>query len=98
MGYRVSYQDVKKMHRMHKRKTGKLALIGILFLAVLLLLSAYWPRSASILREALVPGDTAVTTAAFETFTQQVRQGMGLGEAFRNFCQTVLQEGAVVTG
>ena len=59
MGYRVEYDSVKKVRGVQKRTAGRLAMTGVFFLVFLVLVACFWPEGASILRDALLPGDRA---------------------------------------
>lgn len=90
MGYRVEYESVKKVRGVQKRTTGRLALTGIFFLVFLVLVACFWPEGREILRDALLPGDSAVTAAALEELARQVQQGTDLSQAVVEFCRDIL--------
>lgn len=96
MGYRVDYSREPK-----KQKHGlfRPLLMTAMCLAVFLfLVTAFWPRGAQILRIWLLPGDAAVTAAALEDFTQELRNGEELVSALENFCRKVISVGLAGPG
>ena len=92
MGYRVDYQPVKKVRLAEKRHSRVLALTGLCLLLFFLLVNSLWPQGAQTLREILIPGDAAVTTAALEDFAQELGAGETLRSALETFCRRILQE------
>lgn len=90
MGYRVEYDSVKKVRGVQKRTAGRLAMTGVFFLVFLVLVACFWPEGTAILRDALLPGDRAVTAAALEELARQVSQGTDLSQAVAEFCRDLL--------
>lgn len=78
MAYRIEYGSPPR------RKKWKLLLLAAAVLAALLI-----PRQT--LERWLVPGDAAVTKAAFAELILELRQGSPAGEAVAAFCKTVVQ-------
>lgn len=90
MGYIIQYDPEKNAQYpskavRHGRK-GRYFVIAI-FLCMIFVLAI---RYRSAVQDWLIPGDTAVTTAAFETFSDEVRNGKPLGEAIAAFCKEVI--------
>ena len=98
MGYRVEYDSVKKVRGVQKRTAGRLAMTGVFFLVFLVLVACFWPEGASILRDALLPGDSAVTAAALEELARQVSQGTDLSQAVTEFCRDLLAGAGIGVG
>lgn len=91
MGYRIEYPCVKKVCHAEKRRSRRLAMTGILFVLFLGVTQAFWPEGWLYLQEALLPGDNAVTAAALENLSFELRSGADLQEALRQFCCSILQ-------
>lgn len=88
MSYRVDYTD--NLSPPPEKDGGKmLQKLGVLLLAGLLLVGLLWPEGRAALREALVPGNASVTTAALEELTEQLRSGAGLLDSLEQFCRQV---------
>lgn len=88
MAYRIEYQAAKKVRGMEKRTAAGPALLGVCVLALLLLVSALRPGAVS---ELLVPGDPAVTVAAFEDLAEDLREGQSIQAALEDFCRQVME-------
>ena len=95
MGYSIEYSlegsnitsSKKKKYRVFKIMSG-----GLLLAFILLLL--FWPAARSVVREALIPGDSDVTIAAAECLIQELEQGNSISEALSAFCREVIADGA----
>lgn len=91
MGYRVEYQPMKKIRNAEKKRVRLPALTALFILLFLLLVNQMWPQGRALLRKALFPGDTAVTTSALDTFADELKAGNAFSTSFRNFCCTILE-------
>ncbi len=96
MGYRIEYDPVKKVRGMEKRVSGKAALTALCFLLFCILVCTFWPEGAQILRELVFSGDPAVTTAALEELTVELRAGLNVADSLRNFCLAILEGAELV--
>lgn len=85
MGYRVDYEPAKK-------RGGFLLPLAAVLAAAVLLVGLCWPEGAEVLRDALVPGDPAVTAAALEEFAGEVHAGVPVGEALERMLAGLLEE------
>lgn len=92
MGYRVDYQPVKKVRGLEKRTARAPALAALGLILFCLLVNCVWPRGAEVVREILIPGDTAVTVAALEEFAAELEAGEELSSALQTFCRRVIRE------
>lgn len=92
MGYRVSYQPVRKVRGTEKRVSRVPAMTALFLILFLLLLNSLWPFGAEILRDILIPGDADATVMALETFAYELQAGEGLTSAFENFCRKIMDE------
>lgn len=95
MGYQITYQPIKKLRYLDQQRSCRTALTGLFFLLFLLFTHLFWPDGRELLQSILIPGDAAVTVAAMESFSHDLRTGLSLSECFTGFCRTVL-EGAVI--
>ena len=91
VSYRIEYDGAVGKYEVRKIKTGKFPLlytatmiIGLAFLCLIR------PQAREVVRSVLIPGSDAVTTAAFQTMTNDLRSGAGLYDAFFDFCHMVL--------
>lgn len=94
MGYRITYEPVKKVRMCEKRHSSVAALTGAFFLVFLILVNLLWPAGAETLREVFLPGDEAVTAAALEKFAADLGAGEGFYDAAQTFCLTILEHEA----
>ena len=91
MGYRIEYgQSAVKIPIIDKKKKRfpfLLIGVGVLLAAMLL------PQTRVMLRDFLLPGDSAVTAAAMETFIDDLQAGQSIGEAVTVFCREIIAGG-----
>ena len=73
-----------------------LAVFGSMFF--LLIVGGFWPRGAQALREILLPGDSAVTAAAWAELTHELHAGAPVGSAVENFCREVFANAGLCPG
>lgn len=93
MGYRITYEPVKKVRGAEKRHSSTAALAGLFFLVFLLLVNLFWPQGAQTLRELILPGDGAVTAAALEEFAEDLGSGLPIAAAAEDFCRRIIAHG-----
>lgn len=91
MGYRVEYGPVRKVRNVEKRISGKASMTALCFLVFCLLVGILWPEGREMLRQILFPGDPAVTTAAFNELTSEIRAGTNVTVALQRFCAHILK-------
>lgn len=91
MGYRVEYGPVKKVRGLEKRVSRVSALTGLFLLLFLFLTVNFWPKGAETVKNMVLPGDPAVTAAAWEDMTDQLREGEELSDALHYFCVRILE-------
>ena len=58
--------------------------------AAILALNIFCPELISSFKNALIPGDPAVTTAAFESMVSSIGNGVTVGDAFAGFCREII--------
>ena len=91
VSYRIEYDGAVGKYEVRTVRAGNFsvicaaALIG--FLAFFCLIGQ---ESREVLRSVLIPGSDAVTVAAFQTMTNDLRSGAGLYDAFFDFCHMVM--------
>lgn len=88
MGYKIDYSDTERESKNMRVPVRWLTAIGLVLLA--LMLNICWYAGSGILQSLFLPDEAAVTTAALETMAQELRQGVSVGEALRDFCLQVL--------
>lgn len=98
MGYRVEYGPVKKVRGVEKRTSHRAALTGGVLLLFLLISSWLWPEGIALLRQWMIPGDPAVTTAAFDSLCEDLQSGEQIVRSLRVFCQQILNGAGFGTG
>ena len=87
------WDTVKKLRGMEKRRAAKPALTALFFLLFLFLVNSRWPRGKAFLEKLTFSGDRAVTAAALEDLSRDLRQGEDLTDALEAFCKTVMANG-----
>lgn len=93
MSYRIDYQPVGMIGHAQKRSVRVCSLTAILFLLFLLLINLFWPYGRNVLQGLLFSGDPAVTVAALDGLTDELRSGVTLTEALRTFCRFIMTHG-----
>jgi len=83
MGYRIDYGPSPQ------RKLGLAGTTAVWLVVFVLLTGLFWPQGARALRDLLIPGDPAVTTAALEQFAGEIRSGAAWREALERLGQRV---------
>ena len=79
MSYRVEYSSSGMKRTQIRQKNGRaLLLTAVCFLIFLLIVGGFWPRGAQVLRDMLLPGDSAVTAAAWAELTREIFANAGL--------------------
>lgn len=98
MGYRVEYPSGTKVP-VGKKKSSKTLPLTVLFFPLFLLLAGkFWHQGATILRDALLPGDAAVTAAALQDLTAALKTGEPFVSALADFCRQVIQGAGIYLG
>ena len=97
MGYRIEYGPVKKVRGLESRFSLICSLVGVIFLACLLLAGCIWSEILSGLRNILIPGDPAITVAAFVELSDQLRNGAPLQDALLSFGADILEGAGIDT-
>lgn len=98
MGYRVDYPQGGNAQKQKKPSSRVIPFTILFFLLFLFCTVQYWRQGAETLREFLLPGDAAVTAAALQDFTQALKTGEPLSNAFAEFCQRVIQGAGICLG
>lgn len=91
MGYRLDYGPVKVVRRLERRFFRKAALTTLFFFLFCVLVCTLWADGREILQKLIFPGDLAVTAAALEELTTDLRTGAGILSSLKRFCMTVLE-------
>ena len=94
MGYRIDYgQPFDKKYPMPDRRSRLPWMVCIALLLFALLTNLFWPEGRAVLAEFLIPGDAAVTSAAFSDMVADVRAGVTVSDALAAFCREILDHG-----
>ena len=91
MSYEVRYHAnlCRNMKNLKVRKKPSTYITWI-FLVVLMAIFLTFP-SKEFWMECLIPGDTPLTTAAVETFAENISEGTPFNEAFLEFCLEIME-------
>ena len=97
MAYQIRYgQTMTKQPIRERKKAGKKTpALKWIALCLALLVVVFLGNSGYL--DFLIPGDNAVTTAAFESMVTHVREGVTVRDAFTEFCLQILN-GAQANG
>lgn len=99
MSYRVEYSSSGiKRKQIFSPKGRTLLLTAGCFLIFLLIVGGFWPRGAQALRDMFLPGDSAVTAAAWAELTQELHAGAPVGSAVENFCREIFANAGLCPG
>jgi hypothetical protein len=99
MSYRVEYSSSGIKRTQIRQRNGRaLLLTAVCFLIFLLIVGGFWPRGAQALRDMLLPGDSAVTAAAWAELTRELHAGAPVGSAVENFCREVFANAGLCPG
>ncbi len=99
MSYRVEYSSSGIKRKQISSPQGRTFLLtAVCFLIFLLMVGGFWPRGAQALRDMLLPGDSAVTAAAWAELTQELHAGAPVGSAVENFCREIFANAGLCPG
>ena len=90
MGYRIEYEKIGKLPRpLRKNRAGIVATMVI----ILLVLCAITIKTIGLewVQEVLLPGDPDITAAALEKMAADLKEGEGIVEAFKTFCEDIIR-------
>ena len=89
MSYRVDYNpEMKNRYPTYIKVRRKLP-VRPLFLAVAAITACYCICRSGLLRH-IIPGDPAVTTAAFSGMMDDISAGESVRQAFLDFCKEII--------
>lgn len=91
MAYRIEYDSRNQKYEITSPK--RTCFPGLLLGAVtafFLLTASFWPEGWAALRDIMIPGDDAVTLQALECMSDNLRNGMELGDAITSFCREIM--------
>lgn len=92
MAYRVEYDSKVKWEEQPKGKPSCRFLVGCgCFALFLILVSLHWSAGKEILVQLLLPGDAQATWNGMVQLSDNLRNGIPLSFAFREFCDGILQ-------
>ena len=92
MGYKISYEPIRKLRGAQTCRSRIGALVGIFFLLFLLMVNLFWTEGKDVLRELVMPGDAAVTTAALNQLSVNLKQGLPVQVSVEDFCRAILNK------
>lgn len=90
----IEYDPAEKKYEIRRNQSGRFffLLAAALCLFVIGTLH-FWPEGREILISIVIPGEDAVTIAAFRNMTGNLRAGATVGDAIAAFCSDVIQGG-----
>ena len=92
MSYRVEYNAALKWEQRTQAKGSHGFLwTGLFLLSFLLLVNLCWEEGKEVLFQILLPGDAHVTWNGMVQLSDNLRQGIPLSFAVREFCNEMLQ-------
>ena len=92
MAYRVEYDSKVKWEQKSDRNPSRRFLMVCLFFAVFLaLVNLNWGVGKEVLFQLLLPGDAHATWSGMLQFSDNLRNGIPVSFAFREFCDGILQ-------
>ena len=86
MAYRMEYGFEPHIIGVNKKEKRRFGLGKLFVLCILIAITIF-----CVTTDILIPGDPAVTKAAFHDFVGNLREGEQVVDAFAAFCQCVLQ-------
>lgn len=92
MSYRVEYDSGIKWEQ--SRKSGRKNLwvwTGICFAVFVLLVNLFWDAGREVLLQLILPGDARASWNGVLQLSDNLRQGIPLQAAVRDFCYEILQ-------
>ena len=90
MNYRIENEGGRVKKRFVRVKKGKMLSIIIGCAAVLVSGFLLWPRGRLMLRDAILPGDAAVTDHALQGLVENHRSGQPMSVAVEVFCKETI--------
>ena len=91
MGYRIEYGGNGTATYLNEKEGGhRWLLTAGFFLLFCALMSTLWPDQWQQAKDYWIPGDPAVTKAAFSEMTQQLKAGDSWEDAVVTFCREVM--------
>ena len=92
MAYRVEYRSKVKWEHRSERNHIRRYLVSFGFFAVFLILVCLnWSVGKEVLLQLLLPGDAHATWNGMVQLSENLRNGIPLSFAFREFCDGILQ-------
>ena len=90
MNYRIEYDGGRvKKRTIRVTKAKKLSII-IVSAAVLVSGFLLWPRGRRMIRDAILPGDAAVTDHALQGLVENLQSGQPMSDAVEVFCKEII--------
>lgn len=89
MSYHIDYNPETKNRYPTFVKTRREIPVRRLLLPIAVIMVCYGIISSGLLRY-LIPGDPAVTTAAFSGMVDEIGTGESVRQAFLNFCKEII--------
>lgn len=96
MSYRIDYPFTNTRFIPRPIRWGRIALYSAIFcIGILCAAAAYSDSYKLVIQEFLIPGDEAVTAAAFSTMLSELRAGTQPRDALTDFCREILSQAEI---
>ena len=94
MSYVIEYDSVEGTYEVRKEHPLRFfLLLGGALCLFLLTAACFWPEGREKLISMAIPGEDAVTVAAFRNMTSDMRAGTRIWQAIEAFCREVVSFG-----
>jgi len=90
MSYQIQYTETGLKRRIPHPVRNLLLCVGVCLSARIAIHMLGWDR---LWQNLWIPGDSAVTAAAFDEMVVTIQSGQGIYDAFLEFCRTILNYG-----
>lgn len=91
MSYRVEYDSNVKLRKKEQWGIRRAIATGICFAVFVLMVHLFWDEGNELLFKLLIPGDTVTTWSSVQQLTEQLRSGVPIQFAVKEFCSEILQ-------
>lgn len=92
MSYKIVYGPVNSKQSL-RRQLGRRILVKLVVAA--LVIGLRFVGVGDMVRQWLIPGDAAVTAAAWEGMTEEIKGGEQISTAFADFCRRIIENAGI---
>jgi len=91
MSYRVEYDSGGKPEVQEQWGMRRVMITGVCFVLFLIFVNLFWQNGKALLFELMLPGDSVTTWNSVQQLTEQLRSGVPIQFAVKEFCNDILQ-------